>query len=234
MRALYCQNFSENSTVELTKEQLHHLRNVLRLKEGQDVLLLNGKGNQAQAKVVELQKRSGRVEVKDVSFTERTSDTELCLGVTKKENIEEVVKSAQMCGVKKLSLVQTERSPYTFKMNDRVQIIAISALEQSNSPYLLEIDHFDSLRNYLQVSQTSNLHSYLCDWGFDNIKEPQSLRGKGITLFIGPEGGFSPEEKELILNERKAQGLSFQTPILRSTHAVIYALGFLEAHKHLP
>ena len=218
--------------IELEEEQHHHLKNVLRMKEGDSILLIDGKGLVANCKIASIEKKRTYIDVSEIKQHEKKAKLEIVLGMTKKENIEEVAKSCVMAGVDKLSLVPFALSPLQYVPNDRLDKILISALEQSNNPFLTTIAAHKNLDDYLEHSNESQ-SSIICHWGFESPKAPVKLQEK-VRIFIGPEGGMKKLEVQKLLTLPDTTGVTFETPILRATHAVIYSLGFIEAHRHLP
>ena len=149
MRAIYFDgDFSNSKTISLTKDKSHHLLNVVRLKEGEEILLLDGKGKTAKAKFIKLSKKLASIEVQEVSMASPTSQIDLALGLTKKDAFSKVIKSSVELGIKKFHPYKCEYSQ-SYELNHERQMNLIeSACEQSNNPFFLKLEkliHFNDL-----------------------------------------------------------------------------------------
>tara|TARA_B100000927_G_scaffold168933_1_gene136167 strand:+ start:330 stop:1004 length:675 start_codon:yes stop_codon:yes gene_type:complete len=219
MRAVYFESpqiVSDKITVQ--DDQLHHLKNVCRVKTGQEVLLLSGLGDKFFCVVELIGKR------------------EIVLKINKREHCPKVIKSAFVCLVKKdalelivrqsvelgitdLYIVASERSQNYKINNTRLNQIIKSAMTQCNFPYFLTI-HRASFLEFI----SENHHLVTCF--STEVKENDLLDIKGSERlpFIGPEGGFSPNEIKT-LKDLNVPFISLPTPILRTETAFIFAQG---------
>lgn len=201
------------SEVEITGEIAHQMAKVLKLEIGEQVELCDGKGTNALGKIKTLSKNSTIVEIESCS-TEATQDKKsvsLFCAVLKKENFELVVQKATECGVDKIIPVITTR---TIKMGlnmERLQKIAREACEQSHRSILPEVlepisfekslemlnkEDLNPIRaeNPLRALATSNGTSIIFDASGEKFSS--DLINGNVNIFIGPEGGWTPEELE--------------------------------------
>ena len=139
MRAAYIEDLISQDQYSLTGEILHHLVNVIRIGKEEELLLLNGKGLSVSTLVTEVTKKS--LTLKKVS--EKTTESKFCidliLGIPKKEALELSLKEAVELGFRKIYLVRGSYSQNKVPEKERIQSLLISALEQSNSPFLPEV-----------------------------------------------------------------------------------------------
>ena len=223
MRALYLDDIT-NDLIELSGDKFHHLVNVVRIKQNDEILLLNGRGQSRRAIVQELKKKSLTLKSETIIHSVLATNLSVALGIPKKEALELSLKQAVELGAKKIYLIQ---STYSQKLNlneERRMSLLISALEQSNNHWLPEIILLDSLESFLALN---------CKFAYfsSQTKRIQEEQGKGDipTLLIGPEAGFSEEEEKLLI-EKANMLIHFDEAIMRTPTALACGLGFLKAY----
>ena len=207
-------------TFAYSGDSLHHIKNVIRIKVNDKLLILNGNGLTVSTKVEEISKKEIVLSVTDL-VESACLNRKCVISKIKRDSLELSLKSAIEMGVSKFYIVQTDFSQ-NFKLNiDRLQKIAISAMIQSNNPYLCEIVEIPSFESCLELFG-GNLVI------FDMIDSSPAMTKKKKSadiVLIGPEGGFSQKEREIIV----AKGIkshAFDTPIMRAETALISALSY--------
>ncbi len=214
-------------SVILSKEQCHHLLNVLRLAVGDEIQCFDGSGSQFTAKIVGADRKKCKLSIS----TETTMDTPipkaLHLGISwlKGSSMDLVVQKTTELGVTDLWPIQAERS--NVKMNAaRIESrlkhwhkIAIHATEQSERLFIPKIHEPVTTQQFLKKNQGVNTI----------ILHPNSpalngqMKHQELALMIGPEGGWTKEE--LVLAEdcgAKIRGLG--SKILRAETAPLAAI----------
>ncbi len=220
--------FKSGETLSVTGEVHHHLANVIRLEKTEQVLLLNGVGGKAQASVLEITKKEIQFKLTEVELVPRGDQLDVLLLIPKKEALESMLKAATEMGVGRILLVKGQRSPEKLPEERRVQALLQSALEQSNNPWLPEVIGFGKMSE-------ANLELYgeilLMDVVEEASKAAQKVRmaGQKTLLLVGPEGGYSPEERAMILGWPQTRIVTLPTPILRAPTALIAGLGWCHA-----
>jgi len=187
---------SDNSIV-IYGEEHHHLSRVLRLKPGSEVNLLNGKGQGGRSVIREIHKDRTVCHVESVLENPVNNSVEIILavGVIRRPRWEWLIEKAVEIGVSGIMPLNTRYSVSEKLRYDRDLKIMISALKQSGRftlPALHELTSFDQV-----VKNASNKGILLHNE--DVLPHLMTLKGKSlkdVTLFIGPEGGFSREEYE--------------------------------------
>jgi 16S rRNA (uracil1498-N3)-methyltransferase len=218
-------NEIESNVVEnlvIKGDQLHHFRNVLRGKLGDKVKVFDGKGLILEGVVEALSKKelSIRVEafIKPMDFDTVES---LTIGVPKKEYLESIVRSSIQIGVKEINLVQTKHSPWVYKSYSRLDKIMISALLQSENPYLPKLNFFESLQDFLKLEFKTLLFST----ELESVTDLSMINEGFKNIFIGPEGGFHPSELKEFERSDKVTCARLSAPIMKAEIAVPYCLG---------
>jgi len=224
-----------NSTIRLEREQAHYLSRVLRFKAGARLLCFNGRGVEWRAEIVELDGRSGTLELHQKIRDSEQPAVRLGLAVSwlKGAAMDTVVQKATELGVDTLQILHSQRSNVSLdaKRTDNKlrhwRQIAISASEQSNRLFLPQILAPISLADMLEASADTRLIMLDLDAPLlDTGSEPETL-----TLLIGPEGGWSNEERSLAdASEVEKAGLGELT--LRAETAPLAALAAVQQSWH--
>lgn len=207
--------------VEITGEIAHQMAKVLKLEIGEQVELCDGKGINAQGKITKLSKNSTIIEIdKVIKESPAQKSVTLFCAVLKKENFELVVQKATECGIQKIIPIITTRTIKTGLNMERLQKIAKEACEQSGRNYLPEIFEPITFEESLENAKTNDVNIIFDASGedFKNIKN----ESKKIGIFIGPEGGWTPEEIKKA-TENNFSVASLGTNILRGETAAIIA-----------
>lgn len=229
MRALFhpFQNAKKGESILIEGDSAHHL-NVVRARVGDELLLLDGKGNRVISKIQMIDKKHVGVLVEDVSVDDRKTKITLAVACPKKDAFEDILKMAVELGVDVIQPLSSQFSQFDYVENERTARLLESALIQSNNAFLPTIAKQQPLKNYLQ-SLSSPLY-------FFNSRPVTSSKGNSVPdsfhLLIGPEGGFSLEEADLISNYKETIQVHLPTPILRAPTAVSAAIGFILALKY--
>jgi 16S rRNA (uracil1498-N3)-methyltransferase len=207
--------------VEITSEIAHQMAKVLKLEIGEQVELCDGKGINAQGKIIKLSKNSTIVEIEKITKESpaQKSITLFC-AVLKKENFELVVQKATESGIQKIIPMITTRTVKTGLNMERLQKIAKEACEQSGRNYLPEIFEPITFEESLEKAKENNIN-IIFDASGENFKNIKN-ESKNIGIFIGPEGGWTHEEIKKA-TENKFSVASLGTNILRGETAAIIA-----------
>lgn len=223
MKNIYYKNLTKDTTtLEIAGDSFHHFKNVLRGKKNDDVQIFNGSGLVAKGSVSELSKREMLISLKSIDERSPYSSPVLILGIPKKEYLESILRSAIQIGVSKVKLVTTEYTPWKYKQYERLDKIMEAALIQSENPYLPELEVYNTLEELLE-----NLSGATLAFSTEvNANSDQKL-GEFENLLIGPEGGFSKGEIDLLMNNKNILLKRCDIPIMKAEVAVPFGLGFM-------
>lgn len=181
-------------------EEHHHLSRVLRIKPGSNVILLNGKGQGAQSVIKEIHKDRTVCHVEsnlDDPFKNSVKIT-LAVGIIRRPRWEWFLEKAVEMGVFRIIPLITRYSVPEKLRQDRDLKIMISALKQSGRfllPELNELTPFNKVAENLSEKGIL-LHN---EGNLSHLMSIKKANCKEITLFIGPEGGFSREEYDFAI-----------------------------------
>lgn len=240
MRAIYCPNICSQNNIQIKIEgdSFHHLQ-VARVKSGEELLLLDGKGKKNYSIVLEISKKYAVVEIQSIKDTERFHQICLAISTPKRDAFWDILKIAVEMGVPKIVPLISEYSQFEFSLSsdgERAQRVFESALAQSNNAFIPEISSSRQLDSFLNSE-------YELIWFFNSAGDfphfaasPNELltSSKAVSnlksvVLIGPEGGFSKKEIEMILQCKKTVEIKLNLPIMRSPTAVSASLGYLLA-----
>ena len=226
IRLFYPKNIIENSTILLSKEHTHYVANVMRMKRGSNINFFN-KDGEWLSEIIFLDKN--RIEIKFINKIKEPSkliNIELAICLVKKAPMETVLQKATELGVSKIVPIVSDRTEIKELNLERANKIVIEATEQSNQMSPPEISEVTKLKNYIEALESKIL--FFADVNSSNKLEPKSFKS-GITncILIGPEGDFSPFERELILKKSNVIPFSLSKNILRTDTAVISAISLI-------
>ena len=226
IRLYHPENILENSTSLLSKEHTHYLINVMRAKRGGNVNFFN-KNGEWLSEIVFLEK--DRVEVKFLSKIKENTNTlniELAICLVKKNAMEIILQKATELGIRKIIPIISERTEVKEINFERANKIVIEATEQSNQLEPPEISKILKLKDFLNIN--TNKKIFFADINSDYSLEKKDFKeGETVTVLVGPEGDFSPTERELILNGSTTVAFSLSKNILRTDTAVISAISLV-------
>ena len=227
IRLYYPNSIVENSTDLLSKEHTHYVVNVMRLKRGSSINLFNKEG-EWRCEIIFLDK--DRVEVKFLEKIKQSNDLskiELAICLIKKSPMETIFQKATELGVKKIIPLISERTEIKELNYDRAKKIVIEATEQSNQLIPPEISKTIKLKDFISNLNNSTQLFFADVNSKNNLKQDDVKNGKTKSILIGPEGDFSPAEREIILANPNTPPFSLSKNILRSDTAVISAISLV-------
>ena len=212
---------SAGIAVGLDGSQANYLGNVLRLKEGGEVLLFDGVSGEWLARVVETGKRRMILGVVEMTRAqEAVPDLTLAFAPVKKGRVDWLVEKAVELGVARLQPVVTRRT-IVDKLNlERMRAHIVEAAEQCGRTALATIAEPVKLDAFLRGFGGA---LYFAD---ETGGEPagSAFKPGPATILVGPEGGFTPEEAEAIRALPNAKAISLGPRILRTETAALAAV----------
>jgi len=211
--------------VPLTREQAHYLFSVMRMATGGEILLFNGRDGEWRADITEAGKKAGTA-VCDTQTRAQTLPPDLWLlfAPIKKARTDFIVEKAVELGVRRILPVQTRFTNSERIRQDRLQAHALEAAEQCGALFVPE------------VAELVRLDRLLADWPeergllFCDEAEAGSraaaLAGAPApaAVLIGPEGGFSDDERTRLGGMSQTRVIALGPRILRADTAAVAAL----------
>ena len=138
--------------------------------------------------------------------------------------METILQKATELGVSKIIPIISERTEVKELNNDRAKKIVIEATEQSNQMSPPEILKVTKLNDFLKNLDKTTKLLFADVNSKDNLSVEKLKNFKSLCILIGPEGDFSPSERQNILSVSQAVPFTMSKNILRSDTAVISAI----------
>ncbi len=220
-------SIEENSTSLLSKEHTHYVVNVMRLKRGSQIYFFNKTG-EWKSEIIFLEK--DRVEIKileKVKQSMKSSNIEIAICLVKKNPMETILQKATELGVSKIIPIVSERTEVKELNFERANKIVVEATEQSNQLTPPEISKVIKLKDFLKNLGSTSKLLFADVNSKDNLKAEAIKGAKTLSVLIGPEGDFSPLERELVLQNPNVVPFTISKNILRSDTAVISAISLV-------
>ena len=227
IRLFHPENITENTTGLLSKEHTHYVVNVMRLKRGSNINFFN-KNGEWLSEIVFLDRDS--VEVKFLNKLKeptKNSNIELAICLVKKSPMDTILQKATELGVSKIIPIVSERTEVKELNFERANRIVVEATEQSNQLITPQISEITKLKDFLKDLSGSSKLLFADVNSKDKLKAEALKEAKTLSVLIGPEGDFSPSERELILSNSNAVPFTISRNILRSDTAVISAISLV-------
>jgi 16S rRNA (uracil1498-N3)-methyltransferase len=219
------QPLGQGVAVLLDGKPAHYLANVLRLGEGAELLLFDGTSGEWRAAIEGAAKKRLLLRV-----AERTRPPEtlppltLAFAPVKRAPLEWLVEKATELGVARLQPVVTQRTVVERLNPERLAAIAIEAAEQCGRTRLPELAGTIKLDGLL--AEAGGRLLFADETG--GVPLPSVLEPGPTTILIGPEGGFTPEERSRIFGAG-AIGVGLGPRILRAETAALAAVSLYMA-----
>ena len=244
IRLFVTASLSLGAVIAPEQEQARYLVTVMRLGEGDEVALFNGRDGEWRAVVGAVTKRGCTLTPTERRLDQTTAPTvELVMALVKRSPLELVVEKATELGVGRIRLVTTRRTNADHTNVSRLQAIATEAAEQCGrldvpeiiAPERLEkvLDTWPSDRRLMFCDEAAAEAHTGPDAGASLVKSAStafSAAGKGDwSLLIGPEGGFDPTERTRLRAHPAVVGATLGPRILRADTAAIAALTLWQA-----
>ena len=209
-------------------EELVHLKNVLRLKEGDEVALINGDGNLYEGSISIINKNFAQIAIKTSKKCPNNPKKHISLFVSaiKREKLELVVQKAVELGISDLYVFESKFSAMKLSGErlSRYQKIVISSLKQCERADEMRI-HLVSFDEMLSAFSKCSVRLYANEREGEPFDFLSLKNCDDIGILVGCEGGFAPEEKKRILQVAKPENISLGSRILRAETAVIVLCG---------
>lgn len=225
------QPLSAGAALAPTLDQSRYLTQVMRLKAGDPLLVFNGKDGEWRCVVAEVLKKGVVLRAEEKVRDQITPpDVHLLIAVVKKAALEFAVEKATELGAARIDLVLTARTqPHHVRM-DRLAAIAEESAEQTGR---LDVPGVEAPRRLAEVLDGwgAGRRLMFCDetGGAPALKALAEAGEGPWAILIGPEGGFSPEERERLRALPFTTAVSLGPRVLRADTAATTALTLWQA-----
>lgn len=216
----------------LGRGQANYLLNVLRLKAGDHVLLFNGRDGEWRADVEPDGRKSATLVIdKQVRVQPRPFDLHYLFAPLKQARLEYMVQKAVEMGAGVLQPVLTQYTQIRKLNLERMSAHTIEAAEQCGILSLPELHEPTTLQEAVDA-MPADRHLIFCDEGAPGQNPLTTLNGLSpgpLAVLIGPEGGFSTEERSWLLKHDNVTAIPLGPRVLRADTAAVAALAIVQA-----
>jgi len=227
----------KNEMLRIEGDEVRHIRRVLRLKAGDEIIVFDGSGKEYEGTIVEERPSSVVIRIQNIFSSKKESHLEITLAqsLLKGEKMDYLIQKATELGVKKIIPFFSSRSvpllekSGRLKRHHRWERIAIEASKQCGRGVVPKIEPLQGYSEMLQSVSPDPLRLILWEREKTNLKEVlgKSIGKKEIFFIIGPEGGFSQEEIEEA-NKAGFLRVTLGRRILRAETASLCLLSILQ------
>jgi 16S rRNA (uracil1498-N3)-methyltransferase len=213
----------EGGIVDLDPGQANYLGNVLRLSEGAELLTFDGRSGEWLARIAEAGKKRMTLAVeRRTREPEEIPDVWLAFAPVKRAQTDWLVEKATELGAARLVPVMTQRTNTERVKLERLEAIAIEAAEQCGRTRLPDIAEPTPLKAFLEGREASRPLYFADESGGQRAAD--AFKPGPALILVGPEGGFTNEERALIRAAPSAIPISLGPRILRAETAALAAL----------
>lgn len=209
-------------TINLEYDIFHYIKSVLRLKLGDSIRVFNENMGEFFANIISYNadKCSIRIikQYRTINITNNSPKITLALCIIKHKNMIEAIRNAVQLGVYEIFPIISERVQFSQQNIERINKAIIESSEQSERLSIPKFKKSMKLKDFLaeesrQIIFANETESYKTLSEIRNIKEE-------VVALIGPEGGFTNDEINMIKNIKQVISISLSENILRSDTAV--------------
>jgi len=199
MIVFYTPDITDDGLARFDVSESRHISQVLRKKPGDEIAFTDGRGGRYAGFLAEVHRDACTARITYAEeVPSRPFGLHLVLAPPKNSNrLEWVAEKVTELGVETISLVQCSRSERTRVRTDRLERILLAAMKQSMQAYLPRIQGLQPLEEFLRQGLSGQ--GFIAWCGAEKLPSLQHnyRRGADVTLLIGPEGDFTPEEVRL-------------------------------------
>jgi 16S rRNA (uracil1498-N3)-methyltransferase len=220
--------------VGLDRGQANYLLNVLRLKSGDPVLVFNGQDGEWRAEVsVEGRKAADLVCVERTREQAAPPDIIYAFAPLKHARLDYMVQKAVEMGAGVLQPVLTQRTQSSRVNLDRMRSNAVEAAEQCGILSIPEVREEENLERFLKSLEKERLVVF-CDEDAPVSNPVEALaklgnKQAGLVVIVGPEGGFTDQERALVAAHERCVCVSLGPRILRADTAAVAAMAIVQS-----
>ncbi|RWO27458.1 16S rRNA (uracil(1498)-N(3))-methyltransferase [Mesorhizobium sp.] len=217
---------------EASPQQGHYLMHVLRLGEGAEILLFNGRDGEWSASIAARSKKTVRLKVLALQRPQPPlPDLVYCFAPLKQGRLDYLVQKAVEMGAGVLQPVITQHTQVAKPAMERLRANVVEAAEQCGILAVPEVREAEKIERLLAGWDKERRLIFCDEDASTNNPLPalQAVREKKLGLLVGPEGGFSDEERRMLRELPFVTAIPLGPRILRADTAAVAALAVIQA-----
>ena len=232
VRLFITSDLAEGLTHDCDPNQINYLAAVLRLDVGEEVLAFNGRDGEWLVQIAGIGRRTCRLQaLKSVRPQTKGQDLHYLFAPLKRSRLDYMVQKATELGVSRLRPVLTRRSQAERVNLDRMRANAMEAAEQCGVLAVPAVAEPEKLERVLSAWDAGR-QLIFCDEAADlagPLEALARLLPGPMAVLIGPEGGFTVEERDALVRLPFVTRLSLGPRIMRADTAAVAALALVNA-----
>lgn len=217
-----------NNTIEFEIENIHYIKKVLRLRNGDNLRLFNERDGEYMASIIAIDTRllaqiKEKMQKNLLDPLVRTKNVVLLVSIIKSEKFELICDMATQLGVSSIVPIISSRVQKKDLNYERLGKIILESVRQCER---IDIPQIEKVQYLHEINFSKYEGIYLANEHEDsNFKPTDSLLNKiNIGVIIGPEGGFTEEEVEWLMSQDNVHSISLGPSVLRTETAAISML----------
>ena len=220
----------------LPDEEAQHAIRVLRMSEGDSIVLLDGVGNFYDAVITATDKRNCHYKILSSHQEDKYWQGHIHLAMAPTKNIDRTewtVEKATEIGFDELTFLRCQFSERTQVKDDRIERILVSAMKQSKKAQKPLLNSLTDFRTFIQ-SQSAVKHKFICHCyeGEKPLLRDVLPKGDDALVMIGPEGDFSIDEVRMA-EAAGFQSVSLGAARLRTETAALVAVHLMNLNNSI-
>ena len=225
---LFCEVTLEvGEKIKLEKDQTHYLKNVMRCKINDKIIVFDNTTGEYIAEIVNIYKRLINIEILEKTKPRYVpGDVWLIFCPLKKTRTDFLVEKSTELGLRKFLPTLSDKTQTKTVSTDRFKKNIVEAVEQCGGTFIPEILPVNSLATVIEELSEDRMIIF-CDESLESKNINYGLlskKPKKIAILVGPEGGFSDSERNLLRTKKNVLPVSLGNRILRAETAAVVAL----------
>jgi 16S rRNA (uracil1498-N3)-methyltransferase len=224
---------AEGQFCELSERQAHYLRNVMRRTVGDRLRVFDGTSGEWLAEIKNISKKNALISfIEPIRKQMNSPDLYVLASPVKKEAFDFMVEKASELGAKAFQPIACARTVVQRINEDRLQALAVESAEQCERLDVMRILPLKSLKDALNLMQLDRKLIFCLERADVPMILPRLQEAEmklPVGVLVGPEGGFTQEEAEMVMTLPQALPVSLGPRILRAETALVSALTCAQA-----
>ena len=220
MKLFFGQIFPE---ITIDNDEQQHIAKVLRMREGEEIYLTDGKGNLAKGTLI-FEGKKVTLNVAEVQENLPDFSPKLHIAIAPTKNIDRIeffLEKAVEMGISEVSFILTEQTERKNISIDKLRKQAIGASKQSLRSHFPKINDLQKFSEFVKTLDPETTFVAHCNDNLERISLNNLPKIENLTFLIGPEGDFSDREIQLLV-DRGVKAVSLGNQRLRTETAGIF------------
>jgi 16S rRNA (uracil1498-N3)-methyltransferase len=195
---------SASTTLVFDKNESRHIVKVLRKKEGDLLYVTNGNNSLFTGEIINNSDKKCQINIINIETIspKRNYTINIAIAPTKNnERLEWFLEKGTEIGIDNIFPILCEHSERKVIKKERLEKVLVSALKQSLQHQLPKLQDITSLQEFLLKEIKGQKFIASCEEKAKNSLQNSIEKNQDVTVLIGPEGGFSPQEIELAIKQ---------------------------------